>query len=294
MAVTNQMRWYFEAACSTASEGSCTLLSKCNGSTPQAVAGVDGMDDPLGGRPLRHVPLDRDALIGREDQHAVAWLGPVGNESHGGTEVVRPSLRVPLRHAEGGCADQQDEQYAGHDTAAAPGHGPQAVHGERGQQHRRGEADHQVADHQQGLVDQRQHHDGPHGDDQPAGREEQRPLPLEERADPGPAPSEHDASDNHDDRDEHHHVQNDVGNRGTDVREEAAGRGARGPVDASAVGGLDQQAERDEQHDQRHGRRHDPAPRDPARRKEGQRERLRRPGRARPRSCCRRRARSRR
>ena len=90
----------------------------------------------------------------------------------------------------------------------------------------------------------------------------------------GPAPGEHDAPDNNDDRDEDRCVQDHMGNRGADVREEAAGRRARGPIDTGAVGGLDQQGQRDEQHDERNGRRHDPAPRDPARRQEGQRKRL--------------------
>ena len=53
----------------------------------------------------------------------------------------------------------------------------------RHEQDRRRKADHQVAHDEQRLVDQRQHHHGGHRDHEPAGGEEHRPLATEDRAD---------------------------------------------------------------------------------------------------------------
>ena len=76
-------------------------------------------------------------------------------------------------------------------------------------------------------------------------------------------------------RREHQHVEHRVRDRRPDVGEQVPGRRSCRPVDPGTVGGLDQQPQRHQEHDQCDSRRQHPAPRDAARRQEGQGQRLR-------------------
>ena len=275
-------------------EASCTLLSKDSGSTPQAFRGRrDGRSARWpASRPCTTRPESADR--GRR-HHAVTGLGTVRDVGNGGTEVVRPSLRVPLRHAEGECRRPARRAGTGRDRAPRRAHGPRGGPPDRQRQRMRpGKADHQVADHQQRLVDQRQQHDGRDRHDQPARREQERPLAREQSAMP----------------------RRRRARKITATTKAAAASTARraptcGTVDRmcvnrrpaddpaaqltpGTVGGLDQQRERDQEHHQRHSRRQRPGATGSGP-TEGRPARAPgRPGPARPRSCCRRPVRSRR
>ena len=168
---------------------------------------VDGVHVPLGARLVVHVPLHGHALVRGEDEQAVARLGPTGDVGHRRPEVLGTAEGVPLRHTESREPDEDDQQRGPERGRTATGEGRQPFDAERDEQDRRRQADHQVADHEQRPVHEREHHDGGHRHHEPARREAQWPLAREELADVSPASRQHDDHDDRDGGDQHHQVE---------------------------------------------------------------------------------------
>ena len=135
--------------------------------------GRDRMRGSLRAGSLGHVPLDRYALVGREDQHAVAGPGLVGNEGHRRTEVLGSPLGVPL-------SERRPPTRPRRSRAAAPRGPPRrGGPGKRGGRSPARPTTPPREDSPSGsaprgaVVDQRQHHHGGHGHDEPARGEAQ-------------------------------------------------------------------------------------------------------------------------